>query len=120
MQSLLESHGFTGNDVHQRSALRSREYGFVDLLGKLGFAHNHAASRSSQRLMRSRRHDVRIGHGRGMKPRRHQSRDMRDVHHHVCADLIGYLAYALEINYSRICTCSCQNELRLMRKRKLL
>ena len=64
--------------------------------------------------MGGRRHDVRIRHGRGVQPRRDETRDVRDVHHQVCPDLIGDLAQAGEIDDAGIRGSARDDHLRLI------
>lgn len=49
------------------------------------------APRGPRRVLR-RRDDVRVRHGRGVRPARHQAADVRHVHEHVGADLVADLA----------------------------
>ena len=48
LQGFLEGHRFTCNNMHQRAALNTREYGRVNDFFMLGFHHDDAAPGATQ------------------------------------------------------------------------
>ena len=101
-ERLFESDRFRRDDVHQRPALHSGEHRFVDGFGVLFFAHDDAAARPAKRFMRGCGDEIGVRHGRRMQSRRHESRDMGDIHHQIRADFIRDLAKAGEVDDARI------------------
>ncbi len=99
--------------MHQRSALRARKHRLVDRLCILLFAHDHAAARTAQGLVRSRRYKVRIRHGRRVQARRNEPRDMGDIHKHIRADFIAYFSDPLKVDDPGICARARNDHLRL-------
>ena len=51
-RALLERHGLGRDRVHERAALHHREDGLVERRRVLGLAHEHAAARAAQDLVR--------------------------------------------------------------------
>jgi hypothetical protein len=60
-RGFLERDRDAGRGVVMRAALQAGEHRAVDRLLMLGLAHQHAAARAAQGLVRRRRHDVRDG-----------------------------------------------------------
>ena len=102
IERLLEGDGLCRDYVHKRAALDAGEYGLIYGLAVLLLAHYNAAAGAAKRFVRGGGHEIGVWHGRGMKSRRNQTRDVRDVHHHICAHLVADLPYALEIYNSGI------------------
>lgn len=94
----LEADCLTGNDMHERSALRSRENGAVYLLFKLVLAEDYGTSRASEGLMGGAGDDIGIRYGARVHARCDKAADVRHVDHEVCADLIGYLTHLGKVN----------------------
>src|SRR2546423_139280 len=68
------------DDVHRGAPRGPGDPRLVVLLGDLlTIAQDQPAPRPAQRLVRRRRHDVRVRERRRGPPRRHQPRDVRDV-----------------------------------------
>ena len=109
----LEADCLTGNDMHERAALRSRENGAVYLLFKLVLAEDYGPSRTSEGLMGGAGDDIGIRHGARVHARCDKAADVRHVDHEVCADLIGYLTHLGKVNEAGICACTCNYELGL-------
>ena len=63
LQGFLERHRFGGDDVLQRTTLRSWKHRLVDDLGVLLFAEDETASRTPQSLVGGARHRVGMGNG---------------------------------------------------------
>ena len=88
LQRFAEAHGFCGDNVHQRAALRAGENGFVDLpLPYSSLAEDHAAARAAQRFVRGCGDNVGIRHRGRVQPRGDKTRDVRHIHHQIRADL---------------------------------
>ena len=67
------------DDVHQRAALDPGEQGPVQILGVLGAAQDHPATRTSQRLVRGRGHEIGVRNRAGMNLGCHEPGDVRHV-----------------------------------------
>ena len=107
----LESNGFCRDDVHERTALRTGEYGLVDEFGKFFVVgHDKAASGASERLVRRGRNEIRIRDGTGVKTSCNESRDVCDVDHEICADFVCDCSELVKLD----CTCirgrACDDE----------
>ena len=90
-QRLAEADRLGRDDMHQRPALGAGEHRFVDGLGQLFPAEDHAAPGAAQGLMGGGGHHVGIGHGIHMTAGGHQTRDMGHIHHQLRAAGIGDL-----------------------------
>ena len=73
----------------------------VDRLLMRRLAHQHAAARAAQRLVRRRRDDVRDRDRRGMRAAGDQAGDVRDVGDEHGADLLRDLAERREVDRAR-------------------
>ena len=93
LHGLLQADGLARDDVHQRAALAAGEDGGVYLLSQLLFAEDDGSARTAQGLVRRRRDDVGVRHGRGVRPAGYKAADMGHVHEHIGPDLVAYLAY---------------------------
>src|SRR5690606_12211036 len=61
LQRFSKGNSLTGDDVHQRTTLKTREHSRIDLLGDVGVVgEDHAAARTAKRLVRRRRADMRM------------------------------------------------------------
>ena len=119
-ERLLERHRLSRDDVHERTALGAGENGLVDELCQLlVVGHDEPAARSAKGLVRGGGHEIRIGHGRGMQPRCHESRDVCDVHHEVCADFVRDRLELVEFYRPCIRRSARDDEFRLVFQRLL-
>ena len=98
----LKAYRFRRDNVHQRTALCTGEYGLVYGVGKFFFAQYHAAPWPAQRLMGSRRHNVGIRHGVHVQPHRRKACNVSHIHHEEGARLIGYFAEFLIVYLTRV------------------
>src|SRR5664280_1939584 len=102
-QRLTERHRLGGDHMHQRAALHAGEHRRVEFLGDLFVVgQDHAAARPAQRLVRGSGHHMRMREWRGMHPARHQSGEVRHVHHQQRADLVADFAEGAEVDDARI------------------
>src|SRR5207248_3913230 len=53
LERFMKANGFRCDHMHERTALHAGENGGIDLLGEFLFAHDDAATRSAQTLVRS-------------------------------------------------------------------
>ena len=106
----LEADGLTGDDMHERTALRSGEHGAVYLLFELVLAEDDSTSRTSQGLVSGAGDNIGIRHGARVNARCDKAADMRHVDHEICADLIGYLTHLGKVDKAGICACACDYE----------
>ena len=104
--------------MHERAALRAGEDGGVDLFGKFLFAHDHAAARAAQGLVRGGGHDVGIGHGAHVRTAGDETRDVRHVDHEKCAVLVGDVRETLKVDGAGIGRRARDDELRLVELRQ--
>ena len=99
----LERGRLRRDHVHERSALLTQEDGGVDLLGEVGIVgQDEARARAADRLVHRRRHDVGVGHGRGVQARRDEAGEVRHVDPEQGADLVGDLAEAREVELAGV------------------
>ena len=97
-QRFTEGHRLGGDDMHQGSALQTREHSRVELLGQsFVVGEDNPAARTAQRLMRGGRHHMRMRKRAGMGAAGHQAGEMRHVDHEIGANGIRDLAEAAEI-----------------------
>mmetsp|Transcript_118789 Transcript_118789/g.347931 ORF Transcript_118789/g.347931 Transcript_118789/m.347931 type:complete len:217 (+) Transcript_118789:746-1396(+) len=101
------------NLVVVRSSLQCWEDGHVDPLLDVRNAlsvleEDHSCTRAAQGLVRGSRHDVAILKRCGMLPRCHETRDVGNVSHQQCANLICDLAELCKIHDARVCRCSAK------------
>ncbi len=103
LQRLVEGDRLGGDDVHQRSALKSWEHRRVDLLGdRFVVGQDHAPARPAQGLVRRGRDDMGVAERRRMFARRDQPGKMRHVDEQQSADLVADRAKAGEVELPRI------------------
>src|SRR6266542_6639557 len=86
------------DDMHERTALNARENGRIDLLGESLFAHDNAATRSAQTLVRGGGDKLRVWNRTGMLTTDDKPSDMRHVDEQKRADRICDLAQPREID----------------------
>jgi hypothetical protein len=75
--------------MDERPALDAGKDDLVHGLGELFLAHDHAAARASQGLVRGGGHEVGIGYGARVLAHRDESRDVRNIGHKIRAHLVG-------------------------------
>src|SRR5690606_34168813 len=109
-----ERYRFGCDDVHQRAALGAWEYGFIDGCRPRLTAHDHAAARSAQRLVRRRRDEVRMRYRAWVQTCCHETCDMRHVDHEQRAYVLRDLAELLEVDDARICAGTGDDQARAM------
>ena len=114
LHRFFQTHGFGCDGVDERPTLRSGEGQLVQFLGERGFAENHAAARSAERLVGGGGNDVRVGNRAGMHACGDQPRDVRHVHKENRADRFRGFGDALEIDDARVRACSCHNHFRFV------
>ena len=116
LKCFLEANCLTGDHMHQRTSLNSREYSFVEIefLIHLFAAHDHSTSWSTECLMCCCCCHMRIRNRTWMKSCSNKSCDVCDIYHQICSHLICDLTETLEINCSCISTCSCNDQFRFM------
>ncbi len=113
-QCFAEANRFTRDDVHQRTALCTGENRLVHCFREFFIVcENQTAARTAERFVRGGGDDIGIRHGRGMQACGNQTRDMRHIHHKVCADLFRDFGNAFKVDDARIRRCACDNQLRL-------
>merc|ERR1719161_1031631 len=121
-------HKFWGVDLQQlcceatnlvivRATLQSREHCHVDalldirdLIGVL--EENHACTRSSQGLVGRGGHDIAVGEWRWVLLCGHQSGDVGNVGHEVCANFVSNLLEFGKVDHTRVCRCTTNNHRR--------
>ena len=104
LQRFEERHGFRGDDVHERAALRTREHQRVEFLRDrlVGARQDQSTARTAQRLVRGGGDDIGVRDRIGIQARRHQARDVRHVDEQIGADRIGDLAEFLEVEVAGV------------------
>ena len=88
LERLVERHGLCRDNVHERAPLDTGKDLPVHGFGVLLLAHDHAAPRPAQGLVRRRRHKVCLRHRARVLPAGDQAGDVRDIGHEVRADLV--------------------------------
>ena len=113
-QSLSEGNCLRRNDVHERSTLNTWKNLTVEALFHISdigaSGQNHAAARSAQSLMRGGGRDMCMRQRRRMEFSRHQTGNMRHIHHQPGSDLIRNFAEPGEINHPGVCACPGHNQ----------
>ena len=98
---LLERDRLGRDRVHQRAALHHREDGLVDGRRVLGLAHDHAAARAAQHLVRGEGDDVGVRHRARDRLAGDEADEVRGVDHEDRADLVGDRAERGEVDEAR-------------------
>ena len=98
----LEADGLGRDDVAERAALQTGEHRPVDGLGVLGARQHQAGARPGQRLVRGRRDHVGVLHRVRVQAGRDQPGEVRHVHHHHGAHLVGDLTEAGRVDDARV------------------
>ena len=98
----------------------ARKYAAIDPCGKLRLAEDHAGARSAQGLMRGRRDDVGVGHGRRMRPTGDESRKVGHINQKIGTHFIGDPAHPDEVKLPRIRTSAGNDHLRAFERGLLL
>jgi len=119
-QRFLEADCLCGDGMHQRAALHAREDGLVDGGSILLAAHDGAAARPPQGLVRRRRHDVDDPDRGVVVSGRAEPGDVGYVGHAPGADAIRDLLERLEVDLARVGTRTADDDLRLHDPRHLL
>ncbi len=114
IQCLLKADSFRRDHMHQRPTLRTGEYSLVEVVLVRHFLarHDHTASGTTQRLMCSRRGNMRIRNRAWMQSCRHKPGNMCDIDHQYGPHFIRDLPEFLEIDRSCICRSPCHDHLR--------
>ena len=99
LQCLAKADGLCRNDVLQRAALRAGEHCRVDALGNDGVVgQDQAAAGSAQGLVGGGGHYIGVGHGALVLTARHQTGNVRHIHHQVCAVAVGDLGKLFKVD----------------------
>src|SRR6266481_8921052 len=109
LERFMKANGFRSDNVHEWAALHPRENGRIDLLGEFLFAHNNAAPRPAQTLMRGSGDKMRVRDRTWMLAARNEPGDVRHVDEQKRADRIRNLAQPREIDNARIGRCAGGN-----------
>ena len=109
LQCFLEANSFRRDNVHQRTTLNTGENSLINLLGILCFAHNHTASGTTQCLMGSGCHKIRIRYGRRMVSCRNQACNVGNIYHKICPNFFCHITHIFEVDGSGISTGTCHN-----------
>ena len=114
-EDLSEGHGLGGDDVHQGAALNAGEDGAVDLPGDHRVVgEDNSAAGSAHGLMGGGGDHVRIGHGRGMLPCRHQAGNVGHIHHQERAHFPGDTAESSIVDDPGIGGCTGDDHFRMV------
>jgi len=102
LERLEQRDGLGCDHVHEGSALHEGEDRLVDPFGVLLRAEDEPSSRSPERLVGRRSHDVGVRYRRRVMPGGDEPRDVRHVDDEAGTDLSGDLAESLEIDHAGI------------------
>ena len=102
LQRFMKANRFRCDHMHERAALHAWENGRIDLLGKFLFAHDDAATRTAQTLVRRRGDKLRVRDRTGMLAARYQTCDVRHVDEQNRANRIRDLTQSRKIDDTRI------------------
>ena len=112
LQCLAKADSFCCNHMLQRAALRAGEHCRVDALGNDGVVgQNQAAAGSAQGLVGGSGHHVGIGHGALVLAARHQTGNVRHIHHQVCAVAVGDLGQFFKVDGAGVGGSACHQHL---------
>ncbi|MPM95524.1 hypothetical protein SDC9_142679 [bioreactor metagenome] len=78
----LKSHRLGGDNVHQRTALHTREHSLVNFFSKGLLAQDKTAPWAAQGFMGRGSDKIRVGYRVLVQSRCHQARNMRHINHH--------------------------------------
>src|SRR4030095_4748826 len=98
----MKANGFRCDHMHEWATLHAGENGRVDLLGEFLFAHDDAATRPAQTLVRSSGDKLRVRDRTGMLTACYKSCDVRHVDEQNRANRISDLAQSRKIDDTRI------------------
>src|SRR6266567_739440 len=102
LERFMKANGFRRDHMHERAALHSGENGRVDLFGEFLFAHDDAATRSAQTLVRGGRDKLCVRDRTWMLTTCYKTCDMRHVDEQNCANRIRDLTQSRKIDNTRI------------------
>jgi hypothetical protein len=102
LEGLVRRDREAGDRAVVRTALEAREHGLVDRARVLGGGEDHAAARTTQRLVRGRGDDVREADRARVRAARDEARDVRDVGREHGADVTRDLRERGEVDRARI------------------
>ena len=115
LERLAEADRLCGDDMLERAALCAGEDGLVKLLCQfLIVRQDNAAARTAQRLVRGGGDDIRVGNRTLVQTGSHQTGNVRHIDHQVSAVAMCDLGHFLEVDGTRICGCTCNDQLRAM------
>src|SRR5581483_1838527 len=86
LSRFLQRHRLGGYDVLERTTLQTREYRLVDRLRVDFFREDQSPARTTQRFVRRRGDDIRMGDRRRVDTGRDKTGDVRHVYHEIGAD----------------------------------
>ena len=110
---LLEADSLGRDDVHQRTALHTREHAAVQIFLEALLAEDHSSARPAQGLVRGRRHEVGVRHRARVHSSSDKTRNVGHVGHDEGSDTIGRRTDSSEIDDTRIRTRPDDDQLRL-------
>ena len=115
LHCFAEANSLTSNHVHQWPTLCARENSLVDFLCQFFIvAENQTATRATQRLVGCGGGNICIRNWRWMHACCNQTGNVCHVNHQICSNRLCNFCQLREINDSWICTCTCNNHLRLV------
>ena len=115
-----ECHRLRRDDMLKRPALHIGKHRAVHRAPMRFVAQNHPAARAAQSLVRGGGYNLGKRHRRGMFVRRNKPRDVRHIHHQLCAHFVRYATKAREVYYARVGARPRNDELRAALFRKPL
>ena len=109
-----EANGFSGNDVHQRTALHAGENGRVNFFGPLLFAHDQTSAWTAQSLVRCGGDEVGVGDRAVVNTASNQPRVMGHVDEEQSSVFVSDLFEFGVVDFARISTRSGNNHFRFV------
>ena len=113
LQAFTKSHSLSCDDVHQWTALDSRENSLVELvfICKLLAREDHSAPWSTESLVGCSCGYMCIWDGAWMETSCYKTCDVSHVHHKDRSYRVCNLTESLEVNHTRICGGTCDDKL---------
>src|SRR5215469_404712 len=102
LERFMKANGFCRNYMHERATLHAGENSCIDLFREFLSAHNDAATRPAQTLVRGGGDKVRVRDRTGMLPACYETGDVRHVDEQYRANRIRDLTQSQKIDDTRI------------------